>query len=134
VKVTQADGTYWYLAHLSQVLIADGAPVTPGTILGLVGDTGNAKGGAPHVHVEVHPDGGEPTDPKAYLDQAYAEALGAAPARVAYYRAGSLAWTSPDRIDRMPRTTLVAVGGPSCSLDEAGPAADHLGTSTQFDS
>jgi murein DD-endopeptidase MepM/ murein hydrolase activator NlpD len=134
VKVTQADGTYWYLAHLAEVLVTNGQPVTPGMLVGRVGDSGNAKGGTPHVHVEVHPGGGEAIDPKPYLDQAYGEALGAAPALVAYYRAGSLAWTSPDRIDRMPRTTLVAAGGPSCSLDEAGPGADTVGTSTHFDS
>jgi murein DD-endopeptidase MepM/ murein hydrolase activator NlpD len=134
VKVTQADGTYWYLAHLSEVLITDGQAVTPGTLVGRVGDSGNAKGGAAHVHVEVHPGGGDPIDPKGPLDQAYAEALAAAPARVAYYRAGSLAWTSPDRIDRMPRTTLVAAGGPSCSLEEAGSVAEDLSTSTHFDS
>jgi murein DD-endopeptidase MepM/ murein hydrolase activator NlpD len=134
VKVTQADGTYWYLAHLAEALVPDGQAVTPGMLVGRVGDSGNAKGGAPHVHVEVHPHGGEATDPKGYLDQAYAEALAAAPDRVAYYRAGSLAWTSPDRIDRMPRTTLVAAGGPSCSLEDAGPAAAELSSSTHVDS
>jgi murein DD-endopeptidase MepM/ murein hydrolase activator NlpD len=83
VKVTQDDGTVWYLAHLDATVIDDGAQVTPGVVVGTVGDTGNAAGGAPHVHVEVWPRGGEPLDPKPILDAYAAEAIAAAPAFVA---------------------------------------------------
>ena len=57
VKVVQPDGTYWYLAHLEAVAdgIEEGTEVVAGQVVGTVGDSGNAKGGAPHVHVEVHP-------------------------------------------------------------------------------
>jgi murein DD-endopeptidase MepM/ murein hydrolase activator NlpD len=93
VKVTQPDGTIWYLAHLDTAVIQDSTPVTPGVVVGTAGDTGNAAGGAPHVHVEVWPHGGEPIDPKPILDAYAAEALAAAPAwladlRLALLRAG----------------------------------------------
>lgn len=39
-------------AHMSKVLTANGANVSRGEIIGLVGQTGNATG--PHVHFEVH--------------------------------------------------------------------------------
>lgn len=82
VKVTQPDGTVWYLAHLDEALVDDGAAVTPGVVVGTVGDSGNAAGGSPHVHVEVWPHGGEPLDPKPILDAYAAEALARAPAFV----------------------------------------------------
>src|SRR5262249_32180170 len=38
--------------HMSQVSVTPGQAVNAGTVLGLSGQTGNAKG--PHVHLEVH--------------------------------------------------------------------------------
>ena len=38
-------------AHLSTILVDPGTPVTRGTVVGLVGQTGNASG--PHLHFEV---------------------------------------------------------------------------------
>ena len=97
VKVTQPDGTWWYLAHLSSTTVKSGDDVVPGTVVGAVGDTGNASGGAPHVHVEIHPYGGGPLDPKRTLDQLYAEALAAAPAYVRDHEARTL--LRADRLD-----------------------------------
>jgi hypothetical protein len=87
VKVIEPDGTYWYLAHLDSVVQAlDGTTVEAGTIVGTVGDSGNARGGLPHVHLQLHPGGGEPVDPKPVIDELAAEALAAAPAVLEAHR------------------------------------------------
>lgn len=85
--VTAADGTWYYLAHLESFSpeLKTGDKVTQGTVVGFVGDSGNARGGAPHVHFEVHPLGGEAVNPKPILDTWLAEALAAAPALVATF-------------------------------------------------
>lgn len=62
-------GTYYYYAHLQSFAegISEGTLVDAGTIVGFVGDTGNAKGGAPHLHFQLHPGGGDPVNPYALL-------------------------------------------------------------------
>jgi murein DD-endopeptidase MepM/ murein hydrolase activator NlpD len=69
VKVVEADGSYWYLAHLSGIAegLIDGAAVTTGQIVGYVGDSGNARGGAPHLHLGRY-EGGVALPPKPYID------------------------------------------------------------------
>jgi murein DD-endopeptidase MepM/ murein hydrolase activator NlpD len=55
-KVTQADGTYFYMAHLSSVPPeqVEGQQVKVGDVIGYVGNTGDAVGGPPHLHFEIH--------------------------------------------------------------------------------
>lgn len=62
-RLTRADGTYFFYAHLSAFApgLVVGSKVTAGQILGYVGMTGNA--GTPHLHFEVHPGGGAAINP-----------------------------------------------------------------------
>jgi murein DD-endopeptidase MepM/ murein hydrolase activator NlpD len=87
VYVIQADATYWYLTHLAGLAegLTNGQAVSTGDVVGFVGDSGNARGGAPHLHFEVHPGGGGPIDPKPVLDQFIADALALAPQVVDAY-------------------------------------------------
>lgn len=89
VKVIMPDGTYFYLAHLSGLVdgFTNGMPVTTGDIVGYVGDSGNARGGAPHLHIGIYPHGGAPVDPKPILDGFLAEAAARMPEVVAALRA-----------------------------------------------
>ena len=88
--VTQPDGTYFYMAHLSGFVPGQvtGQKVKVGEIVGYVGDSGNAIGGAPHVHMQIHPRGGPPVHPKPYLDKFIADAMDAVPSLIAAREVG----------------------------------------------
>ncbi len=79
--VTTSDGTYYYMTHLGGFPpdVYSGLAVKQGQVVGFNGDTGNASGGPPHVHFEIHPGGGGAVNPKPYLDQWVADAIAAVP-------------------------------------------------------
>lgn len=56
------DGTTYFGTHLGGHLAPDG-PVVAGEPIALVSNTGNAAGGSPHLHFEIHPGGGSAIDP-----------------------------------------------------------------------
>ena len=81
-----ASGTTYYYIHLNNDLtkrndnrgkcvagtayargLKNGAKVTPGQVVGYVGDSGDANGIHPHLHFELHPNGGSAVDPYRWL-------------------------------------------------------------------
>ena len=81
-------GDQFFYAHLASFAPAavNDRHVEAGTILGYTGNTGDAEPTPPHLHFEIHPDGGDAVDPETV------------PARLA--EAGG---RRPDRHHRAPR-------------------------------
>jgi murein DD-endopeptidase MepM/ murein hydrolase activator NlpD len=58
---TLPDGTEIWYCHQSTIAVNIGDKVIQSEQIGTLGSTGNTTG--PHVHIEVHPGGGDPVDP-----------------------------------------------------------------------
>jgi murein DD-endopeptidase MepM/ murein hydrolase activator NlpD len=68
VSVLGPGGWYHYYAHLEEWdAPAAGDWVEVGTVLGYVGDSGNAKGTPPHLHYGIYEMGGEARNPYPLL-------------------------------------------------------------------
>ena len=77
-----ARGEFHYYAHLDRQLVTAGTYVHEGDVIGLVGNTGNARTTAPHLHFGIYTARGA-VDPLPYIAAPAARASVATPARVA---------------------------------------------------
>lgn len=66
IRLTIADGTYFYYAHLDAFAegITVGTQVAAGQVIGYNGSTGSTS---PHLHFEVHPRGGAAVNPYPFV-------------------------------------------------------------------
>jgi murein DD-endopeptidase MepM/ murein hydrolase activator NlpD len=62
---TLDDGTELWYCHQTSFTVSSGETVRAGELIGYIGSTGHVTG--PHLHLEVHPGGGDPVDPYTAL-------------------------------------------------------------------
>ena len=126
-----ARGHALYYAHLDSQAVRTGQRVRAGDTLGFVGNTGNARTTAPHLHFGIYRAGEGPVDPLPYLDAgdrapatvpARLAALAGRPARTT--AAGATLRAGPGARARalatVPRHTIVAVDGASIAAGADG--------------
>lgn len=63
--IAGSSGDSFYYAHLDGYAagLSTGQSVSAGTLVGYVGNTGNAQYTVPHLHFEWHPGGGSAVNP-----------------------------------------------------------------------
>ena len=112
-------GNDFYYAHLSAYspLAVEGRRVEAGDVIGFVGDTGDADGGAPHLHFEIHP--------AAMAGLGYDGVVAAYPILLAWRRADDVSFAA-GRIyvpSGPGSTTLPPPGAILLEADDIGPTS-----------
>jgi murein DD-endopeptidase MepM/ murein hydrolase activator NlpD len=108
-----AGGNEFYYAHLSAYspLAIAGKRVKAGDVLGFVGDSGDADGGVPHLHFEIHP--------VEFLGYGYDGAVAPYPFLVAWRRAEDVSFSS-GRTYLLGRDGLAGPPGAPVASAQAG--------------
>jgi hypothetical protein len=113
-------GVRLYYAHLDEQLVRTGSVVRAGDVLGRVGNTGNARTTAPHLHFGVYAAGEGALDPDGFVRPVAAapvpsELSAAAVGDWARTRAAVSLRASPSAnatvLEVVPRATAVRVEG-----------------------
>ncbi len=73
LKITGTSGYWHYYAHLSAFAagLTQGQTIKAGTLVGYVGNTGDAAGGPTHLHYEIHQPDGKVLDSFGLLETAW---------------------------------------------------------------
>src|SRR5207302_7058209 len=121
--VSLPDGTFFYGAHLSAFVDGQrsGMAVKTGEVIGFVGNTGDAIGGTPHLHFEIHPKGGAAVDPKSYLDQWVKDAVANAPSIIAAFESAR-----PQAVVATALTREISEGGGMFAAPASPPRSQLL--------
>ncbi len=109
-RLTTADGTYFFYAHLSTFApgLAVGSAVKAGQIIGQIGKTGDAL--IPHLHFEVHPLGGTSINPTPVVKAVDGCMVSAVPPQPNGIPVGVPTTTTPSSI---PATTIPTSAAPT---------------------
>jgi hypothetical protein len=121
-KRLTTDGTFFYMTHLDGFnrAVRSGSAVRQGDVIGYVGSTGNA--GVPHLHIQVHPRGGNPVNPRPYLDQWFSEAMDAGSARLAAHHEARRMQAAA----AVTRAAAASVAAASPAVPARDPVADAV--------
>jgi murein DD-endopeptidase MepM/ murein hydrolase activator NlpD len=120
IWLSDLSGNEFYYAHLSAYspLAVEGQRVEAGDVIGFVGNTGDADGGAPHLHFEIHP--------AAMLGLGYDGVVAPYPFLVAWRRAEDVSFAA-GRVYVPSLSGLSSVPPPGAVLLEADDIAGTSG-------
>jgi len=120
-------GNYFYYAHLAAFSTAavEGGRVKAGTVLGFVGDSGDARGTPPHLHFEIHP--------AAMIALGYDAAVNPTPYLRAWQRRQRLHFTNSDLIFATVSGWSAVVAAPTAAPGAILLHSDDISSATSLD-